>query len=269
VAAGVNPDASLFCRAPGSDLGARHGGVAPHDHADSADRRTGPRGAGCAERTPRHNKSGHGRSSCRSRPASDSLRKETTALTLPRHETPMVDERHDCQDIGPAYVPGTVWGTASSQTGKFRSRRRACRLIPTSRRRVSHSGVHRRTGGDQRDAITPSISDTPSGRIESGKPTSLQTVRRRAPDKRGSGQPSTRSDLLLVYRRDELVARRKVAVKRGDTDVRLACDLLQAGGCAFFGKDALSRRDQLSSVALAVGAWSPRWLGSGPLLHVR
>jgi hypothetical protein len=191
VAAGVNPDASLFCRAPGSDLGARHGGVAPHDHADSADRRTGPRGAGCAERTPRHNKSGHGRSSCRSRPASDSLRKETTALTLPRHETPMVDERHDCQDIGPAYVPGTVWGTASSQTGKFRSRRRACLLIPTSRRRVSHSGVHRRTGGDQRDAITPSISDTPSGRIESGKPTSLQTVRRRAPDKRGSGQPST------------------------------------------------------------------------------
>jgi len=103
----------------------------------------------------------------------------------------MVDERHDCQDIGPAYVPGTVWGTASSQTGKFRSRRRACLLIPTSRRRVSHSGVHRRTGGDQRDAITPSISDTPSGRIESGKPTSLQTVRRRAPDKRGSGQPST------------------------------------------------------------------------------
>src|ERR1700733_4684398 len=33
--------------------------------------------------------------------------------------------------------PGTVWGTASSQTAKFRSRRRAGLLIPTSRRRVS------------------------------------------------------------------------------------------------------------------------------------
>jgi hypothetical protein len=53
---------------------------------------------------------------------------------LPRHETPTrpVDERHDCQDIGPAYVPGTVWGTASSQTAKFRSRRRACLLIPAN-----------------------------------------------------------------------------------------------------------------------------------------
>jgi hypothetical protein len=53
---------------------------------------------------------------------------------LPRHEKPtrLVDERHDCQDIGPAYVPGTVWGAASSQTAKFRSRRRACRLIPAN-----------------------------------------------------------------------------------------------------------------------------------------
>ncbi len=32
-----------------------------------------------------------------------------------------MDERHDCQDIGPAYVPSTVWGTASSRTAKFRS----------------------------------------------------------------------------------------------------------------------------------------------------
>ncbi len=61
-------------------------------------------------------------------------RKGTAALMLPRHETPTrpVDERHDCQDIGPAYVPGTVWGTASSQTAKFRSRRRACLLIPAN-----------------------------------------------------------------------------------------------------------------------------------------
>ena len=43
---------------------------------------------------------------------------------LPRHDRNrerQMDERHDCQDIGPAYVPSTVWGTASSQTAKFRS----------------------------------------------------------------------------------------------------------------------------------------------------
>jgi hypothetical protein len=35
--------------------------------------------------------------------------------------TRLVDERHEYQDIGPAYVPGTVWSTASSLTAKFRS----------------------------------------------------------------------------------------------------------------------------------------------------
>ena len=130
----MNRDASLFCRAPGSDLVARHGGVAPSDHSGNAVRHTEASSVGLAERSPRHNKFGPGRSNCRSAPASDSPRKGTAALMLPRHETPTrpVDERHDCQDIGPAYVPGTVWGTASSQTAKFRSRRRACLLIPAN-----------------------------------------------------------------------------------------------------------------------------------------
>ena len=86
MAVGVNRDASLFCRAPGSDLVARHGGVAPSDHAGSAGRRTEARGAGRVERSPRHNKSGHGRSSCRSAPAPGSPRKETAALMLRRHD---------------------------------------------------------------------------------------------------------------------------------------------------------------------------------------
>jgi hypothetical protein len=123
VAVGVNPDASLFCRAPGSGLVARHGGVAPADPSGNVVRHTEASSAGLAGRSLRHNKSGRDRSSCRSQPAAGSARRGTAALTLPRHGTPtrLVDERHDCQDIGPAYVPGTVWGTASSLTAKFRS----------------------------------------------------------------------------------------------------------------------------------------------------
>jgi hypothetical protein len=128
----VNRDASLFSRAPGSDLVARHGSVAPPTDSGNADRRTEASAAEPAGHNPRHNKSGRGRSSCRSPPASDTPRRRTAGLMLPRHETPKVDERHDCQDIGSAYVPGTVWGTASSQTAKFRSRRRACLLIPAN-----------------------------------------------------------------------------------------------------------------------------------------
>jgi hypothetical protein len=30
-----------------------------------------------------------------------------------------VAERRGCSDIGPAYVPGTVWGTASNETARF------------------------------------------------------------------------------------------------------------------------------------------------------
>jgi hypothetical protein len=164
----VNRDASLFCRAPGSDLVARHGGVAPSDHSGSAVRHTEASSVGLAERSPRHNKFGPGRSSCRSAPASDSPRKGTAALMLPRHETPtrLVDERHDCQDIGPAYVPGTVWGTASSQTAKFRSRRRACLLIPAnyyaplgsavSPRPISRTTTERRASAQHRQlGLTP------------------------------------------------------------------------------------------------------------------
>jgi hypothetical protein len=171
MAAGVNPDASLFYRAPGSGLVERRGGVAPMDHFGSAVRHTGPPGAEPAARNPRHNRFGRGRSSYRSRPACGSPRRGTAAPTPPRHATPTrrVDERHDCQDIGSAYVPGTVWGTASSLTAKFRSRRRACLLIPTSRRRVSSqrcSSAHEWPPTRYHHAIN---FRHPSGRIEPRK----------------------------------------------------------------------------------------------------
>jgi hypothetical protein len=91
---------------------------------------------------------------------------------LPRHETPtrLVDEHHDCQDIGSAYVPGTVWGTASSLTAKFRS----ALCLPLDTGKLS-------TGKPARAPYASNLV----------KPTSLRTVRRLAPDKRGFGQPST------------------------------------------------------------------------------
>ncbi len=68
---------------PGNDLVARHGGVALPDYSGSAGRRTAASGAGPVGHSLRRNKSGRGRSSCRSAPASDSPRKGTAAL-IPR-----------------------------------------------------------------------------------------------------------------------------------------------------------------------------------------
>ena len=123
MAVGVNRDASLFCRAPDSDLVARHGGVAAQAHVDSAVRRSGPRGAGRAEHSPRHNKSGHGRSSCRSVSGRGSRHTETAELMLRRHDRNRdrhMDDRHDCRDTVPACVLSTVWGTASMRNRQVR-----------------------------------------------------------------------------------------------------------------------------------------------------
>ena len=200
---GVNRDASLFCRAPGSDLVARHGGVAPSDHSGNAARHTEASSVGLAERSPRHNKFGPGHSSCRSAPASDSPRKGTAALMLPRHEKPtlLVDERHDCQDIGSAYVPGTVWGTASSQTAKFRSRRRACLLIPANYYAPLGSAVsparsagqqHRQRKGELQLSIA-SLVDAPLP--ARGQRWQNPPGRHLAPDRGGFWPPSTASTL--------------------------------------------------------------------------
>jgi hypothetical protein len=127
LAAGVNHDASLFCSAPGNGLVARRGGGALSGYCGSAVRRSSASGAAPAGRSLRHNRFGRDRSNYRSRPACGSPRRGTAALTPPRHEMAerLVDLRHHCGDIDPACVPGTVWGTASSLTAKFRSRRRA------------------------------------------------------------------------------------------------------------------------------------------------
>lgn len=115
-AASVNPDASLYCSAPGNDALARHGRAAHDGWSGSAVRRRPACGAALAARSRRRNKLGRGRNSCRSRLRRDNPRKEIVEPAL-RHRARtrkrQVDERHDCQDNHPAYVPSTVWGTAS------------------------------------------------------------------------------------------------------------------------------------------------------------
>jgi hypothetical protein len=118
----VNRDASLFCRAPGSDLVARHGGVAPSDHSGNAVRHTEASGVGLAQRSPRHNIFGPGRSSCRSAPASDSPRKGTAALISRRYgrnRDRHMDDRRDCRDTAPACVPSTCGARRRCGTAKF------------------------------------------------------------------------------------------------------------------------------------------------------
>jgi hypothetical protein len=101
------------------------------------------------------------------------------------------DLRHDCWDIGPACVPGTVWDTASSQTAKFRSRRCACLLIPASSQPAGRCRVSRQrcspagSGVDQRDA-RHSSNFRSSGRKRHFRPSD-----RSPPDQRGFGPPST------------------------------------------------------------------------------
>ena len=116
MAAQVNRDASLSCRAPDSDASDRRARAAPGGCSGNAVQQHAVRGAGRVRRSLRHSRSDHDRSSCRSGSGCGRRRTETAGLIGPpgaqtgrRH----VDERHDCRDIGPAYVSSTMWGTAS------------------------------------------------------------------------------------------------------------------------------------------------------------
>jgi hypothetical protein len=120
--AGVNPDASLSCRAPGSDAPAQHGRAVPAGCFDSAGRPHAARGAGHDQRNRRRNRSVRDRSSCRSAPGCDTPCKQTAGPA--RHhrgriDKHPVDERHVGRDTRLACVPGTMCGTASSLTAKF------------------------------------------------------------------------------------------------------------------------------------------------------
>ena len=117
----VNPDASLYCSAPGNDALARHGRAALGGWSGSAVRRRLASGAALAVRSCPRSRLGRGRNSCRSLPGRDSPRKETvepTARHGVRTHKRQVDGRHDSQDNDPACVPSTVWGTASRRNSQ-------------------------------------------------------------------------------------------------------------------------------------------------------
>ena len=116
VAVRVNRDASLSCCAPDSDASDRHARAALGGWSGNAVRQHAARGVGRVRHSLRHSRFGRDRSSCRSGSGCGNRRTETAALIGPRGAQtgrPYVDERHDCRDIGPAYVSSTVWGTAS------------------------------------------------------------------------------------------------------------------------------------------------------------
>src|ERR1700686_5369670 len=92
-----------------------------------------------------------------------------------------VDERRGCPDIGPAYVPGTVWGTASNETARFE--RGAVPVLyegqaltapsTTASRRAPSPGVD--PSPHRSAAIAPASSATASIRLIAGF-TRLQTA---------------------------------------------------------------------------------------------
>ena len=121
---GGDRDASLSCRAPGSDAPAQHGRAVQDGSFGSAVRQHASCGGGPLAHNRRGNRSAHDRSNCRSAPGDDSPRTHRAGQIPRRHRrigSHHVDERHDCRDTRPACVPSTVWGTASSVTAKFTS----------------------------------------------------------------------------------------------------------------------------------------------------
>ena len=121
-----------------------------------------------------------------------------------------VDERHDCRDIGPACVPSTVWGTASSRTAKFRSGAvLASRYQQTTTRHPARQSARGRSAGQQHRQRKGELQLSIASPIETPLPRQGQRWQNRpgrhpAPDRRGFRQPSTIVDRRIG--RNELSA---------------------------------------------------------------
>ena len=127
--AGVNHDASLFLSAaPASGPSAPHAVAGRGWSAGSAGRPAAASRAAPDRRSHRGSRSARGRSNCRRRPARGSRHTGTDdlipGLPLPCRRS-AVDERPDRQDTRPAFVPGTMWGTAPISNLSGCGRRRA------------------------------------------------------------------------------------------------------------------------------------------------
>ncbi len=117
-----NPDASRSFAGHASDCCAPHG---PGDRAglpDSVGQPSAEPGAALPARSRRRSKSGRGRNTCRSAPAPDSGHTGTAGPPLPPDRPREgMDGIRSGWNTAPACVLGTVWGTASNRTWRFRS----------------------------------------------------------------------------------------------------------------------------------------------------
>ena len=117
-AAWVNRDASLFLARPDNGPSGRHGSGGRETTPDSAERPLAGTADARAGRSRRYSRPGRGRNSGRSPPGSG---RPDTGTTGPRPIPSVlcrrrgVDERRLRPDSDPAFVPGTVWGTAPMQ----------------------------------------------------------------------------------------------------------------------------------------------------------
>ena len=198
-AARVNRDASHFCSAPDSDASDRHARAAPDGWSGSAARQHAARDAGLARRSLRHSRFGRDRSSCRSSSGRGNRHTETAGLTQHRHARSRrrhVDERHDCRDIVPACVPSTVWGTASMRNRQVVLGAVLAPQVPERYPATRHR-VRPRTPSPAPSPLTTrrhlssNCGHALRQRFLAGR--YHVTFRQSAPEKRGSGQPSTRA----------------------------------------------------------------------------
>ena len=117
-----NPDASRSFAGRASDAPEPRGLADRDGSSGSADRPRAGRDIAPPVHIRRRNRSGRGRSSCRSAPERGNAHTRTAGLALPPAQArPHMDGVGNAWNNAPACVLGTVWGTASIRTWRFRS----------------------------------------------------------------------------------------------------------------------------------------------------
>ena len=117
-----NPDASRSFAGRASDAPVPHGPADRDGSSGSADRPRAGRDIAPPVHTRRRNRSDRGRSSCRSAPERGNAHTRIAGLALPPAQArPHMDGVGNAWNNAPACVLGTVWGTASIRTWRFRS----------------------------------------------------------------------------------------------------------------------------------------------------
>ena len=172
VAAQVNRDASLSCRAPDSGASDRRARAVPGGCSGNAVRQHVVRGAGRARRSLRHSKFGHDRSSCRSGSGYGRRRRETAGLIGPRgaqtgrrHVGRRAPHRagHVCRGSSPRQAThARQRPTAPNDTSSPIQQSSTCRAASASRQ-SSSSHLFRHSAPDIRASAQPPTSNPGPG----------------------------------------------------------------------------------------------------------